>query len=197
MDKNKIVILGCVNNDVVAHIEKTVGEILGSEGQIVRLDDKVVFDYIESSKEAKKNVTVEEFINNPDNRREAEEKALALWNMVTRNDDVAKAPFITFQKSVIVNATTLSHKELGELLELFKLFGLIEYMEGTTYKFRFLFGNRVRLATLSNDVSAAVNLLTDAIACFKSAINGDTTLTDDEKSQMNKELEDSIARLTK
>lgn len=194
LNPEKIVVVGCLRDDVIPHIEEAVNKAIGN-CELVRLDNKVISDYIEGKKKTANKVSISDFLADVDNRKGAEEKALLLWNMMTKNADIALADKRVFQKSEIVKATTLTHKTLGELLELLKMFGLVEYVEGVTYQFKFVFSPQVRLATLYADIIEAVGILNKSIACYKSGVDNAEHIA--EKEREKSAIKENIEQLIK
>lgn len=128
------------------------------EQQLVVLDDKVIDDYMKRQESAAKNEEerLKDFLANKDNRNNAEEKALTLWNLLTQNAPIANSVTRIFTKSEVTNKTNLSHKSLGEALDLFHLFGLVEYVKGN-YEFKFTFGKETQAAAILADLSECIN----------------------------------------
>lgn len=87
--------------------------------------------------------TVQEFVNNQENRQAATEKAVHLWNIVTGRADTKLAEGSLFETTRIVHLTNLSHSTLRSLLELLEIFGLIEYTREKR-EFRFVFDEKIR-----------------------------------------------------
>lgn len=122
-------------------ISKEVQDLVSqshSTTKIVRLESRLLDDLVkaESKPETK---SLDEFLNNQENKDEAEKKALTLWNILTHNGDYNDSVKRIFTKSEVVKRTNLSNKKLGEALDLFHLFGLVEFTKDK-YEFRFCFG---------------------------------------------------------
>lgn len=174
MEKNnakEIEFVYATENDTLAEvIQKTAEQ--HCTGEIIRLDDKLIDTIVEARSKEKKAPTVDEFIADEDNKNEAEKKALYLWNMMTNNTPVEIASERIFTKTEIVRRTTLTHKTLGELLELFRLFGFIEFTKGN-YEFRFIFSQQTKQDNAYADIVEDIRLLNINIARYKNLLSAD------------------------
>lgn len=188
---NDILIYGATNEKVIKSIEA----LSKQEGiELVRLEDKVLTDYLKHKNKTDnepKAVTVEEFINNPENRRIAEEKAFYLWNLLTINAKTDLAINRIFTKSEVVQRTTLTNKTLGELLEMLQLFGLVIFTKGN-YEFRFVFGEELQKAEAYADIIDAITTLNVEIARYISLQK-----TNEEKQKAIDELKNNLKELIK
>lgn len=174
MEKNnekEIEFVYATENDTLAEaIQKTAEQYC--TGDIIRLDDKLIDTITEARSKEKKAPTVSEFVADEDNKNEAEKKALYLWNMMTNNAPVENASELIFTKTEIVRRTTLTHKTLGELLELFRLFGFIEFVKGN-YEFRFIFSQKTKQDNAYADIVEDIRLLNINIARYKNLLSAD------------------------
>lgn len=174
MEKNnakEIEFVYATENDTLAEaIQKTAEQ--HCTGEIIRLDDKLIDTITEAWSKEKKAPTVSEFIADEDNKNEAEKKALYLWNMMTNNAPVENASERIFTKTEIVRRTTLTHKTLGELLELFRLFGFVEFVKGN-YEFRFIFSQKTKQDNAYADIVEDIRLLNINIARYKNLLSED------------------------
>lgn len=177
-----ILIYGATNKKVIEAVEA----LSKQEGiELVRLEDRVLTDYLNSKNKAEnepKAVTVEEFINNPENRKAAEEKAFYLWNILTMNAKTDLAMNRIFSKSEVVQKTTLSNKKLGELLDTLQLFGLVVFTKGN-YEFKFIFGEELQKAEAYADIVDVTSTLNVEITRYLSLQK-----TDEEKQKAIEEL---------
>lgn len=186
-----VLIYGATNENVIKAIEAISKDC---NVELVRLEDKVLTDYLNSKKVAEnapKAVTVDEFINNSENRKIAEEKAFYLWNILTQNAKTDLAINRIFTKSEVVNKTTLTNKKLGELLEMLQLFGLVVFTKGN-YEFRFIFGEELQKAEAYADIVDAITTLNVEITRYKSFYK-----TDEEKEKAIDELKNNFKELIK
>lgn len=187
-----IIIYAATNEKVINAVE-SISKDLSIE--TIRLEDKLLVDYLniysKSEKQESKEVTMEEFINNSENRKAAEIKAFDLWNIITHNAKTDLALTRIFTKSEIIKRTNLSNKKLDDLLELFELFGLVTFTKGN-YEFRFCFGQELQRAEAYADIVDACSVVNIAIERYKSMYS-----EGEEKDKIIKELQDNIKELIK
>lgn len=176
------------NNELAKEIEEIVKKHEGIE--IIRLEDRLLDDLIsQQSKEENKPQTVEEFVNNEENRNAAETKALSLWNMLTNNQDLSECNNRIFTSAEVTTRTNLSHSKLKNLLELFDLFGLVEFVNGKRHEFKLIFGEKTKQANVYADIIQDVTNLNDDIARYKAIFK------DEEKEKAVEELKTNIPQL--
>lgn len=176
------------NNELAKEIEEIVKKHEGIE--IVRLEDRLLDDLVnQQSKEENKPQTVEEFVNNEENRNAAETKALSLWNMLTDNQDLSECNNRIFTSAEVTTRTNLSHSKLKNLLELFDLFGLVEFIDGKRHEFKLIFGEKTKQANVYADIIQDVTNLNDDIARYKAIFK------DEEKEKAVDELKTNIPQL--
>ena len=176
------------NNELAKEIEEIVKKHEGIE--IIRLEDRLLDDLIsQQSKEENKPQTVEEFVNNEENRNAAETKALLLWNMLTNNQDLSECNNRIFTSAEVTTRTNLSHSKLKNLLELFDLFGLVEFVNGKRHEFKLIFGEKTKQANVYADIIQDVTNLNDDIARYKAIFK------DEEKEKAVEELKTNIPQL--
>ena len=176
------------NNELAKEIEEIVKKHEGIE--IIRLEDRLLDDLIsQKSKEENKPQTVEEFVADEGNRNAAETKALSLWNMLTNNQDLVESDKRIFTSAEVTARTNLSHSKLKNLLELFDLFGLVEFVNGKRHEFKLIFGEKTKQANVYADIIQDVTNLNDDIARYKA------TFKDEEKEKAVEELKTNIPQL--
>ena len=176
------------NTELAKEIEEIVKKHEGIE--IIRLEDRLLDDLVkQQSKEENKPQTVEEFVNNEENRNAAETKALSLWNMLTNNQDLSECNNRIFTSAEVTTRTNLSHSKLKNLLELFDLFGLVEFVNGKHHEFKLIFGEKTKQANVYADIIQDVTNLNDDIARYKA------TFKDEEKEKAVEELKTNIPQL--
>lgn len=176
------------NNELAKEIEEIVKKHEGIE--IIRLEDRLLDDLVnQQSKEENKPQTVEEFVNNEENRNAAETKALSLWNMLTNNQDLSECNNRIFTSAEVTTRTNLSHSKLKNLLELFDLFGLVEFVNGKRHEFKLIFGEKTKQANVYADIIQDVTNLNDDIARYKAIFKYE------EKEKAVEELKTNIPQL--
>lgn len=158
------------NEELAVEIQKTAKS--SSETIVTRLDSSLLDDLRKSDSKENKPPTVDEFLSDEKNRDEAEKKALYLWNILSYNRPVEEADKRIFTKSEVVKRTTLTNKTLGELLELFRLFGFIEFTKGA-YEFRFVFSQQTKQDNAYADIVEDIRLLNINIVRYKNLLSAD------------------------
>lgn len=169
--KEKELLVYATRNESVS---EEVKRIAGNHGNItvMRLSSKLLEDLEKNdSKENKERITLEEFLSNEDNKKNAEEKALTLWGIVTNNADLGLSKERVFTKTEVVKKTTLSHKQLNELIELLSLFGFVEVLEKA--KFKFEFSENIRQASALADIVIELRELSVKVERYKFLHNKD------------------------
>lgn len=171
MEEKKELLVYATRNESVS---EEIKSIAGNHGNItvMRLSSKLLEDLEKSnSKENKERITLEEFLSSEDNKKHAEEKALTLWGIVTNNADLGLSQERVFTKTEVVKKTTLSHKQLNELIELLSLFGFVEVVEKS--KFRFEFDDDLRRASALADIVIELRELSVKVERYKLLHNKD------------------------
>jgi hypothetical protein len=187
INENDVLIYAAVNEKVINQLE-TISKEQGIT--LVRLQDKLLSDYIKSvSNDVNDAESVDAFLANDENRSAAESKALYLWNLLTNNAATDNAEKRIFTKSQVVNKTTLTNKSLGELLQLFDLFGLIVFTKGS-YEFKFIFSNKLRQTEAYADVIQNITDLNVNIARYKNLFKDESL-----RVEAIKELQENINKL--
>lgn len=171
------------NNELAKEIEEIVKKHEGIE--IVRLEDRLLDDLVnQQSKEENKPQTVEDFVNNEENKSAAETKALSLWNMLTDNQDLSECNNRIFTSAEVTTRTNLSHSKLKNLLELFDLFGLVEFVNGKRHEFKLIFGEKTKQANVYADIIQDVTNLNDDIARYKATFKDEEKAVDELKTNI-------------
>lgn len=171
MEEKKELLVYATRNELVS---EEVKRIAGNHDNvtIMRLSSKLLEDLEKSdSKENKEHITMEEFLSNEDNKKNAEEKALTLWGIVTNNADLGLSKERVFTRTEVVKKTTLSHKQLNKLIELLSLFGFVKVLEKA--KFKFEFSEDIRKASALADIVIELRELSVKVERYKFLHNKD------------------------
>lgn len=188
MENENLFVFAVKDDELAKEIEAVVNK--HEAIRILRLDNKLLDDLIKSeSKQENRPQTLEEFVNNPENKDQAEVKALSLWNMLTNNQNVVECHKRIFTSAEVTSKTTLTHSKLNNLLELFDLFGLVEFKKGH-HEFSFVFGEKTKQANIYADIIQDITDLNDDITRYKAAFK-----TDEEKQIAVEELKTNIPQL--
>lgn len=185
-----ILIFAAVEQGTIDAVKKIADE---RSIHLVQLDDKVITDYLKGTEKAENDgsMSLDEFVANDKNREEAETKAISLFNLITHNGDILTSGDKVFKKSDITKRTNLTHKTLGDLLQLFSVFGLIEWKK-SNYEFSFVFSKEVRQASALADITNTTTMLNQNIVRYLSQF------PDNEKkerfSEIRQQIIDSIVK---
>lgn len=195
IDEKNVLIVGCMNADLLNEIK----ELADARGiHLAVLEDKVVTDYVASRQETaepkSESEKLQDFLDNKSNRAEAETKALTLFNMLTKNGDVTKAEDMVFSEKQVIKLTSLSHSKAKDLLELLRLFGMVEFIQAKSpFTFKFHFGAETRQNSIMLDISEDCALVRVDMERYISAIN-QTDLADNEKEAKINEMKEVVTK---
>lgn len=171
MEEKKELLVYATRNESVSEEIKSIESNHGNI-TVMRLSSKLLEDLEKSnSNENKERITLEEFLSSEDNKKHAEEKALTLWGIVTNNADLSLSQERVFTKTEVVKKTTLSHKQLNELIELLSLFGFVKVLEKA--KFKFEFSENIRQASALADIVIELRELSVKVERYKLLHNKD------------------------
>lgn len=105
-NKNDVLLYAVVDDAVAKEVEEVANK---HSKQVKRLGNKVIENYVkELAKEENKAVSVEDFLNNEENRKETELKAISFWNLLTHNSSMNNSNDRVFTKSEVVKRTNLT-----------------------------------------------------------------------------------------
>lgn len=158
---------------------------------IVRLSDKLLDDLQNKMFKTKnenddctaKNIS--DLVDNEDNRNKAFCKASQLWSILTSDASPIDSEKIIFTKSEVVKRTTLSNKTLGELLNLLKVFGFIDYDKGN-YQFHFIFNEDNQKDMIHKEILKDIEIMKNDVIRYMSLFNKK------ERSEIFKSIQDKI-----
>jgi hypothetical protein len=179
ISEQNVVILGCVNKDLIEKINKLVEEENG--GKVILTSDDAVYDYVESqgqpTSRSKKSddERLKDFLYNEKNRKYAETQALMLWNILTKKAPVEQAEVRVLSKSLIPKLTTLKEwKDINALLDFLKAFGYLQFTkDNATYEFKILFNKDMRKNAAKAEIIEACANVSDAILVYKEVLKAD------------------------
>lgn len=203
LNEQTTVIVGCVNDELIEKIKRLVEE--ENNGNVVLTHSASVYDYLEQNgvetSRSKKNGAerLTEFLYNPKNRKQAEEQALTLWNILTNNAPLEEAQKRVLSKHMINKMTTLKdYSDINQLIEFLNAFGYIEFTkENATYEFKMLFGKETRRASSKVDVIECCEKLNNAISKYKAVMKSDLEMTDEDIADEITQLKADIDKLIK
>lgn len=187
-NKNDVLLYAVVDDAVAKEVEEVANK---HSKQVKRLGNKVIENYVkELAKEENKAVSVEDFLNNEENRKETELKAISFWNLLTHNSSMNNSNDRVFTKSEVVKRTNLTNKSLGELLDLFKLFGFVEFVNNKKYQFKFCFSEEIIRASIMVDIINDIVLANQDIVRYLSTFKDDSVI--EAKEELRKKVIERI-----
>ena len=157
--------------------EKLKTAVVGDETAAA---DNLPVEKEKASEQASK-TPLQEFLDNPDNRRAAGAHALNLWKICTKNRPIEDAPERVFHVTEVVHATTLSHSKAKELFNVLRTFGYLRNVDKT--HFVLVFDKMMQLMTIEAEAVTLVSALSDDIARYKSVLASNTELTEEQRKK--------------
>lgn len=189
----KVLIVGCKNQEALKLIEALAKDL---DLELVVLEDKSVDDYIarkQADKEEPK--SLDKFLSDEANRKDAEGKAIQMFTFISPIKNIEGAEHQTFTRANITQQTNLSHKQAEEVLGLFEMFGLIEYVQGH-HVFKFVFDKGRQHEVIRDEVMMGCELLNTDITRYKYSIDSDEKLDPEAKTELylnlHKDINDTI-----
>lgn len=183
--EQSVLIMSCLNPSVsMAAIDAAKKEGV----QVVILEDKVIYDYLERSQ---KSQDLSEFLSNTSNRLKAEDDARHLFAILTNGGNIEESEGIVFTKTQIVKRTNLSHSKAESILELFRAFGLIRLVKGIQ-EFEFTFPHNMRRKSIRDEIMGMLKVMNTDIQRYRASIYNDDSLTTEQKHEMYKEFQKSF-----
>lgn len=183
--EQSVLIMSCLN----APVAKAACDAAKKEGvQVVILEDKVIYDYLERSQKPQ---DLSEFLSNTSNRLKAEDDARRLFSILTNGGNIEDSNGIVFTTTQVVKRTNLSHSKTASLLELFRAFGLIRLVKGI-HEFEFTFSNDMRRISIKDEIMGMLKVMNTDIQRYRASIYNDDSLTNEKKHEMYNEFQKTI-----
>ena len=99
MEEKKELLVYATRNESASEEVKSIAD-KHRNVTVMRLDSRLLEDLEKSgSNENNERITLEEFLSSEDNKKNAEEKALTLWGIVTNNADLGLSKERVFTKN--------------------------------------------------------------------------------------------------
>jgi hypothetical protein len=188
--EQKILIMACLNPEVSEKIIKTAKE---DNMEIVLLDEKVIWDYIEMNKTTTIGDSLNSFLSVAENRLKAKEHAVHLWQILTKGDDFSNAENRVFKRTDITHNTNLSHRKASDLLQLLFAFGYIEYVN-KDFEFKFIFDEVIQRKTLQAGIQAVCNVVSSDLAKYKNIVEQSETMSNEQKQEEIDSIKEKIRK---
>ena len=186
--EQSVLIMSCLN-PVVAKLATEAARQNGVE--VVILEDKVLYDYLDAKGEAVGMSSLGNFLNDTTNRLQSERNSIALWQILTGGAPLETAPERIFTRTQLVKMTNLTHSKAQNALNSLRIFGMLEYTKGE-HEFRLIFDKKRIHKTIETEVVAMCKQINTDIMRFKASIDSDEDLTKEERDKMYYDLQEAI-----
>ncbi len=188
--EQKILMLSCLNPSVLSSIKKLANK---NKMEIVYLDEKIIWDYIEANKTSTAGDSLQNFLSTVENRSKAKEHAVHLWQILTGGDDFSNAEKRIFKRTDITRNTNLSHSKANNLLQLLFAFGYVEYVN-KDFEFKFIFDEALQRKTLQAGIQSVCNVVFSDFVKYKTLVEQSETLSSEQKQEEINNMKDKIRK---
>ena len=135
---------------------------------------------------------LKEFLENEDNRKNAEDKAVQLWIVLTGNKPIETAAETRFTQTQVVHKTNLSHSKTNQLINLLRAFGFLEWTEIKKREFVLHFDRKKCYEIIRTEIISVVESVKSDIIRYKTAIEADDSITAEDRDKALARLKDDI-----
>lgn len=171
-----VVILACINKNF---LEK-LNNLAKKEGvKLVLTNEQVIYDYINNSDSVDENARMTAFLKDERNRKLAQEHAMEIWRILSKDKPIDKSDGVVFDKKSLVKSTTLSWSKADEILNMLDVFGLIKRINKN--EFTFLFDLKIIREHIKSQVAFSIESLNLDIQRYKGAVEESSDIDDKEK----------------
>ena len=136
-----------------------------------------------------------EFLSNDKNREDATNQAIKLYSILTGQSTIEGHEDRVFTETEACKRTTLSHNQAKRLFQLWAMFGILEPLQGQSFKFHFLKVQQHEL--ILRGIKAVAEVIRVDIARFYASLDSDKGLTDEQRKAYEKELKEAIKNALK
>ena len=147
--------------------------------KLVLTNEQVIYDYINDSNDIDENARMTAFLKDERNRKLAQEHAMEIWRILSKDKPMDKADGVVFDKKSLVKLTTLSWSKADEILNMLDVFGFIKRINKN--EFTFLFDLKTIREHIKNQVTFSIESLNFDIQRFKGAVEESSDIDDKEK----------------
>lgn len=148
----------------------------------------------EQASEASQAQSMNDFIQNEENRRTAYAHALNLWKIVTKNSPIENSSSVVISETEVCKKTTLSHSKARQLFDVLRAFGYLRNID--KLHFTLIFDLLEQRRVVEVEATALAVSLSDEINRYKAILECDTSLNKVERKneyeRFKKNLLDSI-----
>lgn len=184
-----VVILACINKNF---LEK-LNNLAEKEGvKLVLTNEQVIHDYINNSDSVDENARMTAFLKDERNRKLAQEHAVEIWRILSKDQPIDKSNGVIFDKKSLVKSTTLSWSKADEILNMLDAFGFIKRINKN--EFTFLFDLKIIREHIKSQVIFSIESLNFDIQRYKGAVEESSDIDDKEKflSEFSSEVTKNI-----
>ena len=195
LTRDKITVFATLDEEMKKAIDAAATE----HGHIlVRLEEKVIDDFLAAKNaptpEQTEVQSVENFVNDPNNRAKAESDAKRLYSFLTK-DPIEEYAGKRFNRQDIVKKTNLSHNKALALLTMLETFGFVRYTGGKLDEFEFEFKADQIHRTVRRQALAMITEAAKDFVRYKALLTQDTSLTKEQRREELASLKAEIRRL--
>ena len=193
--ENNVVLIGCINNTLKSSIVKKARD---ENAQIVMLEDKVVYDYLNLTGVGIKDVEnkkLSDFLSNVTNQQIAQHQTGKLYTIITGSTDFSKSCNINFTEQDVCKHTNLSHRRANKVFDLLRAFGLFEWVDRKNRVFRLNFEKSCIYNGAENDVIAMTHVIKADIVRYQELIKSDDVMNNEQKEEKINSLKNNIRTL--
>lgn len=186
--EESVLIMACLEPEV----SKKAIEAAKERGvEVVVLEDRVITDYLTSKTEDTNREAVGQFLENTSNRLRTERNLVALYAILTGGAKIEDADKYVFTRTMITRKTKLSHRQAADVLMTLKIFGMLEFTRGD-FEFKLIFSRNAQRETIKTEIVSMCKAMNGDILRYKKAVETDDSLTNEQKEEMLKKLQDAI-----
>lgn len=184
-----VLILACLNPIVAdAAIQAARKESV----EVVFLEDRVIRDFLDTKNNKNvENRNIGEFLNNTSNRLHAENQCVKLWMILTGGKPIEDADNVVFTRTEVVKKTNLSHNQAGQIFQLLRAFGMLEFVNGS-HEFKLHFNKSRCHKTIKTEIMSVVNSLGKDILRYKASVDSDDKVSEEDKKKIYEAFQKEI-----
>ncbi len=190
-EQKQVLVIGTTQKEVATYLK---GYCTKKKIELIQMKDEELQAYLRSInatyKDSVQNKTLEAFVGSKENRNEAYNQAVKLYNILTRGANIENAGQFEFTSTQAVHETTLSHSKFQRIFEVWELFNFVKRTEKN--RFRFTFNKNDQRQAIHNGVFSLVRAIVSDVTRYNANIDADDTMSDEEKKETKKIMIDKI-----
>lgn len=190
-EQKQVLVIGTTQKEVATYLK---GYCTKKKIELIQMKEEELQAYLKSVnatyKDSVQNKTLEAFVKSKENREEAYNQAVKLYNILTRGANIENAGQFEFTSTQAVHETTLSHNKFQHIFEVWELFNFVKRTEKN--RFRFTFNKNDQRQAIQNGVFSLVRAMVSDITRYNANIDADDTMSDEEKKETKRIMIDKI-----